>query len=117
MTEPQMEMSRQVRRKLERQGSIRTVSQVAERDKILCSFERPKYLYPVGWPNDDWTQVELFRLSHDRLPNEPGDNITQETLDEFCLRYDAGKISSRTTDLDALRAAIATGRVTITNHS
>lgn len=75
------------------------------------------YHFPDGWPNDNWTQVELFRLAHGRLPNRPGDAITQKTLDAFSAQFDRGRIVSRTTDLKLLRVAVALGFVKLTPSS
>jgi hypothetical protein len=77
----------------------------------------PDFLYPAGWPNDDWTRVELFRLANGRMPSYSRfEQITQETLDTFCRKFDAGEISSNTTDLELLRVAISTGTVKLTSE-
>lgn len=65
------------------------------------------------FPNDNWTQVEIFQKAMGRLPMEKGDKLTQEVLDIFCEKYEKGEIKTTTTSLEDIYEAIKAGEVKI----
>ena len=44
---------------------------------------------PIGL---DFERVDIFLRVKGRLPTENGDSLTQEILDEYCKRFEAGTL-------------------------
>ena len=65
------------------------------------------------FPNDNWTRVEIFLRAYGRLPDREGDMITQETLELFCKKWEAGEIETSTVNLKQVYDAIKRGDVTL----
>jgi len=66
-----------------------------------------------GFPNDNWTRVEIFLRAYGRLPDNESDGITKDTLDLFCKRWEAGEIQTKTVSLEAVYKAIKRGEVEV----
>lgn len=75
--------------------------------------KKPTIIKTEPFPNDNWTRVEIFLRAYGRLPRETGDGITQKTLDLFCKKWEAGKLKTKTVNLEAVYWAIKIGKVKI----
>lgn len=71
------------------------------------TFKLPKF------PNDSWTRVEIFLRANGRLPETEKDIITQDTLDDFCKKWEAGELKTVTVDLEMVYRAIKNGEVEV----
>lgn len=79
-------------------------------------MKEPTIITMPGFPNDNWTRVEIFLRAYGKLPEKEGDRITQETLDLFCKNWEAGKLKTVSVDLEQVYHAIKKGEVKLSNE-
>lgn len=58
---------------------------------------------------DAFERVEIFLRVKSRLPDQKGDKITQEILDEFVRKYEAGELKQVMVNLQYLYEKIKSG--------
>lgn len=73
--------------------------------------KKPTTIKIQKFPNDSWTRVEIFLRVYGRLPEIMEDRITQETLDLYCKKWEAGELKTVTVDLGQVYKAIKRGEV------
>jgi len=60
---------------------------------------------------DEFLRVEIFLRVKDRLPDQEGDRLTQEILDEFCTKYEKKQLKEGMVDLTMLYYKIKGGKI------
>jgi hypothetical protein len=63
--------------------------------------------------NDPFIEVEIFLRVNGRLPTEKGDGLTQELLDEYCRKYEAGELKEGMVSLELIYYMIKGGKISI----
>ena len=78
----------------------------------LARIERRKE-YPATL---SFERVDIFLRVKGRLPNQEGDKLTQEILDEYCRLYEKDKLTQGIVPLDYMYQLIKTGEITPTSQ-
>ena len=57
--------------------------------------ENPKVIYTPKEikPNYNFEEVDIFLRVKGRLPDQKGDGLTQKILDEYCQKFEEGKLT------------------------
>lgn len=61
--------------------------------------------------NYDFERVDIFLRVEGRLPNREGDSLTQEILDKYCRRFEAGTLTMGMVPLRYMYDLIKSGEV------
>lgn len=61
----------------------------------------------------DFEKVDIFLRVKGRLPNRETDILTQEILDEYCRKYEAGTLTKGIVPLEYMYNLIKSGRIKI----
>jgi hypothetical protein len=59
----------------------------------------------------DFERVDIFLRIKGRLPNQPDDALTQEILDEYCKKYEAGELTAGVVPLQYMYNLIKDGKI------
>ena len=74
---------------------------------------KPNY---IGNYNFDFERVDIFLRVKGRLPDQEGDSLTQEILDEYCEKFEKGGLTKGMVPLEFLYNLIKTGTIKTTNN-
>jgi len=66
--------------------------------------------------NFEFEKVDVFLRVKGRLPNEEGDKLTQDILDEYCDRFEKGELTKGMVPLDYMYNLIKTGEIRPTSQ-
>ena len=61
--------------------------------------------------NYNFEEVEIFLRVKGRLPNEKGDKLTQEILDEYCEKYEKNELTEGIVPLVHMYFLIKNGKI------
>ncbi len=62
----------------------------------------------------DFEEVDIFLRVKGRLPNQKGDGLTQEILDEYCQKFEKKKLIKGIVSLEYMYNLIKNNKIKIT---
>jgi len=71
--------------------------------------------YNLGY-NYNFERVDIFLRVKGRLPDQKGDRLTQEILNEYCERFEKGKLTEGIVPLKLMYNLIKSGKIKTTEE-
>jgi hypothetical protein len=65
--------------------------------------------------NYNFEKVDIFLRVKGRLPNEEGDKLTQNILDEYCTKYEKGELTQGIVPLFHMYVLIKNGKIKLSS--
>ncbi len=76
-------------------------------------MKKPKIIFesnPIK-KNYNFERVDIFLRVKGRLPNQEGDSLTQEILDEYCEKFEANKLTEGIVPLEYMYELIKSKKI------